>query len=67
MTKNILYIANENGDWWAFGPDDVIYVMRPDQTPADASDTDDKFERVIMEHGTIIEDLFADLSKIVNS
>jgi hypothetical protein len=67
MTENILYVANENGDWWAFNPNDVIYVMRPDQMPADASDADDKFEQVIMEHGTAVEDLYADLSKVVNS
>ena len=67
MTQNILYVANENGDWWALSPNDEIYVMRPDQMPDDASEMDDKFEQVIMENGTTIEGLFADLSKIVNS
>lgn len=65
MAENILYVANENGDWWVFNPQDVIYVMRPDQIPADASPDDDKFEQVIMEHGTTIEELFADLSEVV--
>lgn len=51
IENKILYIANENGDWWALSPDDVIYVMHPDQTPTDASPNDDKFESVIMENG----------------
>ena len=67
MTNKTLYVANENGDWWALSPDDVIYVMRPDQIPADVSDADDKFEQVIMEHGTTVEGLFDDLTKVVNS
>ena len=65
MAQNILYVANENGDWWALSPEDVIYVMRPDQMPDDASDADDKFEQVIMEHGTTIEDLYTDLSEVL--
>ena len=62
-----LYIANENGDWWMIEPGSVLYVLKPEDVPADASDADDKFEQVIMENGTTIEGLFADLSKIVNS
>lgn len=62
-----LYVANENGDWWLIFPGDVIYVMHPDQIPADASDVDDKFEQVIMEHGTVIENLFEDLASVLDS
>lgn len=62
-----LYVANENGDWWLLSPGDVIYVMRPDQIPADASDADDKFEDVIMQYGTPIENLYEDLSEVLDS
>lgn len=62
-----LYVANENGDWWVLSPNDVIYVMDTDKIPAGASDLDDKFEQVIMEHGTVIEDLFEDLASVLDS
>jgi hypothetical protein len=62
-----LYIANENGDWWEFNPNDVIYVMRPEDCPVDAAPNDDKFERVIMENGTTVEELSSDLVKVLNS
>jgi len=55
---NSLYVANENGDWWILSPGDVIYVMPSNKIlPDEVSDMDDKFEKVIMEHGTVIEDL----------
>lgn len=67
MDKPYLYVANENGDWWALGPDDVIYVMRPEDCPAEHSDQDDKFEDVIAEHGTTVHELYDDLVKVLNS
>ena len=65
---NSLYVANENGDWWILSPGDVIYVMTSNKIlPDGASDMDDKFEQVIMEHGTIIEDLYEDLASVLDS
>jgi len=63
-----LYVANENGDWWLLSQGDVIYVMSSNKTlPDGVSDMDDKFEQVIMEHGTVIENLFEDLTSVLNS
>lgn len=62
-----LYIANENGDWWEFNPNDVLYIMRPEDCPFDESPDNDKFERVIMENGTTVEELYSDLVKVLNS
>ena len=62
-----LYIANENGDWWEFNPNDVLYIMRPEDCPVDESPDNDKFERVIMENGTTVEELYSDLIKVLNS
>ncbi len=62
-----LYIANENGDWWEFNPDDVMYVMRKEDCPAEESPDNDKFEGVIMENGTVVEELYSDLVKVLNS
>lgn len=62
-----LYIANENGDWWMIEPGSVLYVLKPEDVPADASDADDKFEQVIMEHGTTIEEFFNDVVSALNS
>ena len=62
-----LYVANENGDWWLMSPGDVIYIMRTDKIPAGASDLDDKFEQTIMEHGTVIENLYEDLVSVLDS
>lgn len=69
MAKNAneLYVANENGDWWVITPGSVLYVLRPEDMPEGASDADDKFEDVIMENGTVVEELFDDLVKIANS
>jgi hypothetical protein len=62
-----LYIANENGDWWEFNPNDVLYIMRPEDCPVDESPDNDKFESVIMENGTTVEELYSDLIKVLNS
>jgi len=63
-----LYVANENGDWWILSPDDVIYVMDSSKIlPEGVTDLDDKFEQVIMEHGTVIENLFEDLASVLDS
>lgn len=62
-----LYIANENGDWWEFNPNDVLYIMRPEDCPVDESPDNDKFEHVIMENGTTVEELYSDLVKVLNS
>ena len=63
-----LYVANENGDWWILSPDDVIYVMDSSKIlPEGVTDLDDKFEQVIMEHGHVIEDLYEDLSSLIDS
>ena len=62
-----LYIANENGDWWEFNHNDVLYIMRPEDCPVDESPDNDKFEAVIMENGTTVEELYSDLIKVLNS
>ena len=62
-----LYIANENGDWWEFNPNDVMYVMRPEDCPVDESPDNDKFEAVIMENGIEVKELYQDLVKVLNS
>jgi hypothetical protein len=41
--------------------------MRPEDCPVDAAPNDDKFERVIMENGTTVEELYSDLVKVLNS
>ncbi|NCZ57860.1 MAG: hypothetical protein EBY75_06075 [Actinobacteria bacterium] len=65
---NSLYVANENGDWWILSPDDVIYVMSANKIlPEGISDADDKFEQVIMEHGTVVQNLYEDLASILDS
>jgi len=62
-----LYIANENGDWWEFNPNDVIYVMRPEDCPVDAAPNDDKFEAVIIKNGIEVKELYQDLVKLLDS
>ena len=62
-----LYIANENGDWWEFNPGDVLYAMRPEDCPADESPDNDKFEYVIMENGIEVQELYQDLTKLLNA
>ena len=64
---NSLYVANENGDWWILSPGDVIYVMPSNKIlPDGVSDMGDKFEKVIMEHGTVVEDLYEDLASVLD-
>ena len=41
-----LWIANENGDWWAFDPKDAFYIL----------DTDDLPEEIAKEWGYLNED-----------
>jgi len=62
-----LYIANENGDWWEFNPGDALYIMRPEDCPADESPDNDKFEYVIMENGIEVQELYQDLTKLLNA
>jgi hypothetical protein len=35
--------------------------------PEGISDADDKFEQVIMEHGTVVQNLYEDLASILDS
>ena len=28
-----MFIANENGDWWQFRPEDVLYILNTDDLP----------------------------------
>ena len=62
-----IYIANENGDWWEFSPNDVIYVMRKEDCPVDESPDNDKFEDVIIENGFAIHELYSDLVEVLDS
>ncbi len=77
--KNTLYIANENGDWWEFNPDDVLFVLRASDLPGyeiedhgiDIRDgviyeAPDKFEKLIWEHGTSVEELHTDFINILD-
>ena len=35
-----IFIANENGDWWEYQPNSVMYVLDTDDLPEDVgSDT----------------------------
>lgn len=73
MATKPLYLANENGDWWEFNSDSVIYVMRASDIPADVVEdreldirdgviyeAPDKFEKTIWEFGTPMEEMHAD-------
>ena len=73
MKTQTLYIANENGDWWEFNPDDVLFVLRssdlPDDVVADNNmdirdgqifEAPDKFEKTVWEFGTPMEEMYAD-------
>jgi hypothetical protein len=59
MTK---YIANENGDWWEYIEDSVLFVI--DDTEGhiskamleeDSSPDGDKFEKFIWKYGKAVE------------
>jgi hypothetical protein len=57
-----VYIANENGDWWEYLKDSVLYVI-DDENPTikqlmideDAFPEHDKFERFIQNNGEAID------------
>ena len=79
MKTQTLYIANENGDWWEFNPDDVLFVLRssdlPDDVVADNNidirdgqiyEAPDKFEKLIWEHGTSLEGLHSDIIAVID-
>ena len=79
MTTKSLYLANENGDWWEFNPDDVLFVLRssdlPDDVVADYNidirdgqiyEAPDKFEKLIWEHGTSLEGLHSDIITVLD-
>ena len=59
MTK---YIANENGDWWAYVEGEGLYVI-DDEFPLikeamqeeDTSPEGDKFEKFIWQYGKAVE------------
>ena len=78
MTTKSLYLANENGDWWEFNPDSVIYVMRASDIRTDVAadreldirdgviyEAPDKFEKTIWEFGTPIEEMHTDFINIL--
>lgn len=57
-----VYIANENGDWWEYVKDSVLYVIdtdNPEITQAmrdqDVFVGDDKFEKFIWRNGSAID------------
>ena len=33
-----IFIANENGDWWEYQPNSVMYVLDTDDLPEDVAD-----------------------------
>lgn len=79
MKTQTLYVANENGDWWEFNPDDVLFVLRssdlPDDVVADNHidirdgqiyEAPDKFEKLIWEHGTSLEGLHSDIITVLD-
>lgn len=79
MTTKSLYLANENGDWWEFNPNDVLFVLRssdlPDDVVADNNidirdgqiyEAPDKFEKLIWEHGTSLEGLHSDIITVLD-
>lgn len=57
-----IYIANENGDWWEYRKDSVLYLI-DDEDPAikqlmideDASPDHDKFEQFIQNNGEAVD------------
>lgn len=77
MTVKPVYLANENGDWWEFHPDSVLYVLRASDIPdSETEELDirdgiiynapDKFEDTIMEFGTRLEEFFADVVAVLD-
>ena len=32
-----MFIANENGDWWHFRPEDVLYILNTDDLPEEVA------------------------------
>jgi hypothetical protein len=57
-----VYIANENGDWWEYVKDSVLYVIdtdNPEITQAmrdqDMEIGGDKFEKFIWNNGSAID------------
>ena len=59
MTK---YIANENGDWWEYVEDSVLFVIddqdehiKQAMKEEEVSSDDDKFEKFIWQYGKAVE------------
>lgn len=57
-----VYIANENGDWWEYTKDSVLYVFNDENLGAkelmsdeDTGPEHDKFERFIQRNGEAID------------
>lgn len=64
-----IYIANENGDWWEFNPEETIYVLDTDKITKEVKDIledeysyvegdgfySDGIEDAIMEYGTPVK------------
>ena len=68
MTKyKKLYLANENGDWWEFKNNSVIYALSEDAIPEGYKAGEDKFEQVIKTNGIKIEELFGDLVQLIEN
>lgn len=64
-----LYVANDNGDWWELRPEGKLFVLRLEDLPKDVRLDphlmDDGFEDLICEYGTVIEELYDDLQKVL--
>jgi hypothetical protein len=57
-----VYIANENGDWWEYTKDSVLYILNDENhgvkelmAEADTSPDSDKFEQFIQQNGEAID------------
>jgi hypothetical protein len=57
-----VYIANENGDWWEYVKDSVLYVLDDENagvkelmSEEDTGPDADKFERFIQNNGEAID------------
>jgi hypothetical protein len=57
MTTGRVWYASPNGDWWGGSDADYVFVLKESDLPKDIdldSIEEDKFEDVIMKHGTTV-------------
>lgn len=41
-----IVIANENGDWWTFDPEDNLYILNTDDLPENEKDNWENYEEM---------------------